>query len=577
VEPTHLWQDARPKPSSRHAQLIERRGAIVKAFAEAGFVDVLVRSGFAQHVPFRPQSRLMVGDSATQSDRPARLKAAHERLGGAFVKLGQALSSRPDLVPPEYISELQRLQDAIAPMPLETVREVIERELGAPAEDVYADFSATPLGSGSIGQVHAAQLHDGTAVVVKVQRPEAPTLIDLDLDLMAQAARMLSGTPWAEDVDLVGVLAEFSEAVRSELDFSAEARDLDRFDAFFAGDDSVSIPTVHWTLTTGRVLTMSRLEGIALNRPDDIRKAGGEMHALVEHGVSAYLRMVFDLRRFHSDPHPGNLMALPGDAIGFVDFGRVSTISEHALDKAADCLLALEHNDAASFTEVVLQATYAGPNVDRSSLRLQVQEVMDRYHRAEIADTMGLSAITEILDILRQHHLRLPSEYTMLFTTLGVLAGTVLRLDPETRLQDHIQPHIRRIALQRYTPERIGAGILSQARQYLRFTAHLPDALDGILTRLSTGELGVRIKADDTDQMLDRAELMVNRVSLTILLSAMTIAIALTTGQAALPSWMSYAANGLLLLVFLVAVWHFASIVSADRRRTRGKRWKESQ
>lgn len=557
---------------SRRSRLNERRAEIIRTFAELGFVDLLARSGLWQYAPSGLKARGEALGASEQPDRPARLRRALEQLGGAFVKLGQALSVRPDLLPPEYVAELQKLQDDVPPIPFEAVRQVVESELGRPLQEAFASFSPSPLGSASIGQVHAAELHDGAQVVVKVQRPEAPTLIDLDLELMGRASRKLAETGWAKDVDVVGTVAEFSEAVRSELDFTAEARNLDSFGEFFAEDDTVRIPAALWDYSSRHLLTETRLDGIALSRPDKIREAGGDVHRLIRRGVDAYVRMVFDLREFHSDPHPGNLLALPGDAIGFLDFGRVSRLSEHALDLSAECLMSLAQDDAAGVTDAVLEMTHAHPGIDRDQLRLEIETMMDRYAQAAVGRVVGPTVFSETLEIVQRHHLRMPSEYVMLFQTLGVLQGVVLSLDPETKLLDVMKPYIRRAALRRYTPERVGRDALTQARQYARVAARLPDALDGVLRRLALGEMGLRVKVDETQELLDRAEVIVDRFALTLLLSAMAIALALAAGQAALPPWARYAVNGLLLLVLLLAVWLFGSIVSATRRSRRRRR-----
>lgn len=569
-EPLEAWGGQPSRPTRRNP-LNDRRAEIIRVFAELGFVDSLVRSGLWQYAPAGLKAREAAHGTSVRSEQPKRLRRALEQLGGAFVKLGQMLSVRPDLIPPEYVAELEKLQDSVAPMPFATVRQVVESELECSLNDAYATFDESPLGSASISQVHAARLHDGTEVVVKVQRPEARTLIDLDLVLMARAARAVAGTPWAGGANLVGFVSEFSEAVRSELDLTAEARNLDLFGEFFGRDGMVKIPVAYWDHTTSRIVTESRLEGIPLSRPDEIRSAGGDIRRLVQNGVDAYLRMVFELRTFHSDPHPGNLLAIEGDAIGFLDFGRVSTLSERAMDRTADCLFALAHDDATGVTDAVLEITHAGPETDFDKLRTEIEEMMDRYARADIADTMGQSVLSETMGVVRGHGLHMPSEYAMLFQTFGILQGVVAKLEPETKLLDVAEPYILRVALQRL-PERVSKGLLDHFRQYGHLMARLPNALDSVVRRLARGEFGVRLKVDNGDEILDRTESMVDRFSLTILLSAMAIALALASGQSVLPPWGRLAAHALLSLVTLAAVWLFWSVASAEHRRRRPKR-----
>jgi ubiquinone biosynthesis protein len=548
-----------------------RRAEIIRVFAELGFVDLLERSGLWQYAPAGLKAREAALGSSAQAEQSARLRRALEQLGGAFVKLGQMLSVRPDLIPPEYAAELEKLQDSVAPIPFEDVRRVIESELECPLEEAYATFSESPLGAASISQVHAARLQDGTEVVVKVQRPEVRTLFDLDVELMTRAARALADSPWAGGVDLIGFVSEFSEAVRSELDLTAEARNLDVFSRFFGQDGVVRTPVAYWERTTSRVLTESRLDGIPLSRPEEIRGSGGDGARLVRNGVDAYLRMVFELRRFHSDPHPGNLLALDGDAVGFIDFGRVSSLSERAVDRTADYLFALAHDDAAGVTDVVLQVTNAGPDVDFDELRSEIEEMMDRYARADVANTMQLSVMSQTLDIARRHRLHMPTEYAMLFQTFGVLQGVVVKIDPETKLVDVMEPYIQRVVLQRL-PERAGRELVDRIMENGRSIARLPKALDSVVRHLARGELAVKFKVDKSDEILDRAESMVDRVSLTILLSATAIALALAAGQPALLPWTRSVAQGLLFFVTVAAVWLFWSVASAEHARKRRKR-----
>ena len=366
------------------------------------------------------------------------------------------------------------------------------------------------------------------------------------------------------------IVAEFGKALRSELDFTSEARNLDCFGDFFAEDEGVMVPRVYWDYTSSRVLTESRLDGIPLSRPDEIRNSGGDVKLLVRRGVDAYLRMIFVLRQFHSDPHPGNLLALPGDALGFLDFGRVSSLSERALDRSADYLIALAQNDSARVTDVLLEITRAGSGVDSRELRAEIEEMMDRYARADIADTMGQTVLTETMSIMRGHRLHMPSEYAMLFQTFGILQGVVLKLDPQTKLLDVAAPYIRRGALENL-PERAAKEVAQQLRHYGRLAGRIPDALESVLSRLTLGELGIKIEIADSEEVLDRTEAIANRFSLTLLVSAVAIALSMVAGRS-MPEWVGDGAYALLLLVFFVAVWHFASIISAERRSRRRKK-----
>jgi ubiquinone biosynthesis protein len=298
-----------------------------------------------------------------------RVRRTLERLGPAFVKAGQLLSTRPDLIPESYLVELRKLQDEVAPVGFEAVRDEIERELGDRLEEVFASFEHEPFAAASIGQVHAAKLFSGEDGVVKVQRPGVESVIQTDLDILRTQAAFVEGqTVWGRRHNVAANADEISRILQDELDYVAEGRNAEKFAEDFRGDDSVAFPTVYWEYTTRRVITIERFRGIKLSNAAEMRAAGFDPKEVARTGVVAYMRMIFINGFFHADPHPGNLFVLPDGRIAFTDFGRCGTITPNTREQFADLLLAVLNRDEREAVDILLDVGITGENINQSQL-----------------------------------------------------------------------------------------------------------------------------------------------------------------------------------------------------------------
>lgn len=365
------------------------------------------------------------------STTPERVRRVLERLGPTAVKAGQMLSTRPDLLPEPYRVELRRLQDAVTPVSYEQVAEVIASELGAPPEVAFAHFEREPLASASIGQVHAAILHSGETVVVKVQRPNIRALVETDLDIARTQARRMEETGIAPpSVDLSAIAEEFAEAVRKELDYLVEAENVERFSEAFAGDEEVVIPRVHLDFTTRRVLTLDRVTGIPFNRLDLIDAAGFDRAVLAERGVRAYLKQVFEFGIFHADPHPGNIFAVDEGRIGFTDFGRVGIVTPGVGDAVSDILLAVVDRDADLATDALMSISQEPGFIDIEVLRREIEVLIGKYYGKTIGQVAIGELVEDLLGIVRDHRLGLASDFVMILATLAILEGVGREIDP---------------------------------------------------------------------------------------------------------------------------------------------------
>lgn len=520
--------------------------------------------------------RLVVGPNVRGRPRAAesepielRVRRALERLGPAFIKVGQLLATRRDLISPGLVTELEKLQDDVPAVPFSAIAERLELELGAPPAQAFATFDEEPLAAASIGQVHRATLPDGRRVVVKVQRPGVTEQMAVDLDIMERqsqsAGRHLA---FARDLDVPGVAARFIDALRSELDYLREARSMEMFRAAFGDEDRVAIPWVDWERTTSRVLTMEELEGIPGTHLEAMDAAGVDRQALVQLGVAAYFKQIFLIGSFHADPHQGNLFAMPDGRVGFVDFGRVSAISERDRDRAMDLVSALVDADEVRATEVLVETTRAGPDVDRAGLQLEVAELIEAY-LASGTWSIGLDGVFErMFGMIRKHGLKMPDELAMLFITMGTLEGVAKTLDPSFSFATAARPLVEKMLPHRWGQDRLERAFRRSGPRYFRLLEDLPFLLDATLRRTSSGEFRMAVRPVETDDLTSQLEAIASRLSYALILAALILGTAMLLSRSG-----DRIPDEVLTLLDIVAVLAVVTVgwllISSFRRRGR--------
>ncbi len=459
--------------------------------------------------------------------RPEHIRMALEDLGAAWIKLGQILSTRADLLPPEYQAELAKLQDAAPPVPLEAVRVVITTELGRPPEEVFAHFDPTPLAAASIGQAHAATLFDGTEVVVKVRRPGVVEQVEQDLELFLNLAATASRR-WelAEEYDLVGLAQEFAQTLWAELDYLREGRNAERFAKTFAGDPMVHIPRIFWETTTSRVLTLERIRGVKINDRPALEAAGVERTALAERAARILLKMVFEDGFFHADPHPGNFFVEPAGRIGLIDFGMVGTVDELTQERLVALLLAVTSQDPDRLVDAFLDLGVARRRVDRAALREDLKHLLERYYGRPIGEIAVGPVLTDALAVIHRHRLHLPSNLALLLKTVMMAEGLAAQLDPDFRLTSILVPYAERLMLRQYSPLRWAHRLGTASLEAAELGVVLPRQFRRLLRELEQGELQLGMRPEGFEPLVRRFERLANRLVLGMLASAFIVGLA---------------------------------------------------
>jgi ubiquinone biosynthesis protein len=376
---------------------------------------------------------------------PARLRRMLESLGTAYMKLGQVLSTRPDLVSPAYEAELARLQDAAPPVPWPAIEAALTRALGGPPAARFPELHVEPLASASIGQVHGARLADGTPVVVKVRRPGVVEEVAIDLRLLRAAARVAARVPVVRHFDPVGLAAELSETLRAELDYRREGENAERLAAALRGSDRVRVPQVVWDRTTKDVLTESRIEGTKIDDVAALERSGVDRAEVAERFARAYLDMVFVHRFFHADPHPGNVFVDANGVVGFVDFGMVGTVDDATGRGLSRVLVGLALGDAAALADALVDLGVAVRVDDRVGLEADLADLLARYGDVPLEELGIRRVVGDVFAVVRRRDLRLPSNIALLLKTVMMCEGVAAQLDPRFRLVPVLIPYAARL------------------------------------------------------------------------------------------------------------------------------------
>jgi ubiquinone biosynthesis protein len=509
-----------------HKAMRRRERQIGEVLLRHGLIYLVDTLGVGRAITARAQVA-RAGSAGERVTPPADLRSALQELGPTFIKVGQLLSTRGDLLPDDYREELAKLQDADPPVALDAIREVVEHELGGRIEEAFESLEPEPLAAGSIGQVHAATLFDGSQVVVKVRRPGVVEQVQLDLEILQNwAARASRRWAAAEPYDIPGLIDEFAAEMRAQLDYLKEARNAERFAANFAGEPAVRIPQVFWDLTTSRVLTLERLAGMKVTDLDALDAAGIDRHALAERAAQISAKMIFEDGWFHGDPHPGNFFIEDSGRLGIIDFGIVGALEEALRDRLQILLLAVSRRDPDRLARALIALRASSGTVDRRRLRDDLAPLMDRY-LGEAVGTVDLRrAIADTLEVARRHRLRVPRELSLLLRAILLEEGIVEQLDPEFSFTQALGPYARRQLLAQLTPSALRRRLGQAGADLVDLAIELPTELHRALEVLADGDFEVHLRAGELEPMLARGERLANRIAASVIAAAVINALA---------------------------------------------------
>jgi ubiquinone biosynthesis protein len=465
-------------------------------------------------------------DEEREQSRAEHARRACEELGTTFIKLGQALSTRGDLLPEAYRRELMKLQDDVPALPGGVAANVIREEFGARPEELFKSFDRKAIGSASIGQVHAATLKDGRQVVVKIRKPGVEHTTEMDLDILADLADTWSQRfPVLEEYDVRGLVREFADTLRTELDYRREAANVRFFRETFASERGFKIPDVIDDYSSERIITLTHFEG---RKTNELETFGKRRRVSISRRIARFiLEPAFERGVFYADPHSGNFLIQDDGSLAAVDFGMVGRLTPEARRRVADVLIAIDRRDAQRMTDSLIEMTAPTHPTDRAVITSEIDRMLERYVDVALENVRFGDAIGELLDLIRRHGLRLPGNLAQLFKALAMCEGLLQQIDPDSSLADYIEPMVGKLMYQRFAGEQWVDRLRDSAVDAAELSIELPRRIDRVLGEVERGNLRVWTRVQDIDTTIARVEHALERASATMLASACIVALAI--------------------------------------------------
>jgi ubiquinone biosynthesis protein len=480
--------------------------------------QVAVRHGFGYFFERHRLTDLFPWTSADgrdeiPSERGRHLREMLDELGPTFVKFGQLLSTRPDIVPPDIVAELQKLQDDVRPVAYAEIERTIQAELGLTIEQAFLEFDEVPTAAASIGQVHRAVLPNGDRVAVKVQRPNAPRQIESDLALLNQAARLAKERVRALDfIDAEQLVDEFARSIRLELDYRAEARNAEAFHRNFAGDETVRIPRVYWSYTRERVLVLELLVGVQLADIDVHAMSEAARRELVYRIAETWMTMIFRHGFFHADPHPANVFVLAGGTIGLVDFGQAGKLTEEDISRLTRLFIDAANERVDMLPRRVADLGVRYPREREEEFAAELQDVYYRYYGVSLAEVDPMAVVREAFELIYRLNLRLPTRFVLLDKAIATLASVGIEIYPDFNVFEVAKPYARSLMIERFSPQRLFSRAQKESSELAYIAAAMPRQIHDFLEEVRDGQIEVGFVHKGLDEFMHKVDVAFNRL-----------------------------------------------------------------
>ena len=557
---------------------IRKIGAIGRTYRNLGryrqILSVLFKYGFGEFVDtlkieqyleirlpmlFKKEQKVV-----EKLGRPERIRRVLEELGPTFIKFGQILSTRPDLIPLEYLKELAKLQDEVPSFSYEEVCEVLTRELGQPPDLVFQSFEKRPFAAASIGQVHRARLPNNEDVVVKVQRPGIQEIIETDLEIMLHLASLMERHLEEFEVQRpTRIVSVFARSIEKEINYLLEASNIERFAGQFLADQTVYVPKVYRQYSTKRVITMEFVDGIKASEIEALQEGGYDLKRLASSGAALIMKQIFVHGFFHADPHPGNVFVLPGNIICFLDFGMMGRISRKERADFADLVMRVVSRDEKKVVDSILKITHQHDQPDREILENDSAELIDRYVGLPLKDLEVGVVLHHLLEIISRHRLSLKPNFYLLVKATSTIESVGSRLDPDFDIIQHAEPFIREIQLERLNPRKIMGDVIESGTELVQLLKEIPAGLRDVLSLTRQGRIKIEFEHRGLDSLYNHLEQVANRLAFAIVLAAQIIGSALIIHADLPPKWNGIPVIGLVgfLVAGIMGFWLLVSML----------------
>lgn len=495
--------------------------------------------------------------------RAMRIRMSLESLGPTFIKFGQVASTRPDLIPPDVIDELSKLQEGVPPFASERAVAVVEAELEGSIERLFSQFERKPMAAGSLAQVHRAWLHDGTEVAVKIRRPNVVRDVERDLSLMYEIAALAERhIPEAEIFAPVDLVNQFARTIRRELSFTREGRTIDEFAKLFRYDATLSVPKVYWDRTSDAVLTMDFVDGYSVTDKAGLAELGISRSSIAANGARIFMKQAFEFGLFHGDPHPGNIRVLHDGSLCLLDFGMVGVLEDEKREQLVDLFLSISKHDVKGAVDVVLKLGEPRRPVEAPVLRADIRDFVDSYYGLPLERINIGRMLSDFVSILSEHHIRCPSDLMLLIRALVTLEGVGRDLDSRFNLAEELSPFIEHVVRERYNPRQIMSRLTDEARTFLQLAHDLPLQIGDTIEKLSKDDLKIQLEHRGLDRLMNELDRSSNRLVISMVMSALILASALIIRTREDAHWYSVPA---FILSSLLGMWLIYGVFRSGR------------
>ncbi len=485
------------------------------------------------------------------STLPERVRMACEELGPAFVKLGQILSTRPDLISREFIEEFSKLQDDVPPFSFSKVKEAFQSDFGVPIDELFIEFDEKPIASASLSQVHKAKLQNGEVVAVKVQRPNIKELIKADISILFDLVkfiekRLVNGNIYQP----TEIVKEFARTIKQELDFVSEGHNIDKFRTNFKYSDTVYIPKVYWQLTTPKILTMEYIRGIKIFDIDDTHDSRYDKKTISARGANMILKQIFEDGFFHGDPHPGNIFIAENNVIALIDFGLVGRVEKETMDNMANLLIAVIENNTNKIIKSLVKMEIVDSEMNTRELKIEIKEFIDRYYGMPLKELRIGLIIEEVLESMIRHQIKMPSDLILLSKSLITIEGVGKSLDPDFDMIAHAKPFARQLISKKYSFTNLWNRGSGSFKELINFLEVFPNDFLWLIRSLRKGDLNIGFQHKGLDKLIQEIDRSSNQLSFSMIIAALIMGSSMILSQPVGPFLFGYPAVGIIGYLF---------------------------
>ncbi len=548
---------------------IKRYRQIIKVLFKYGFEDILDQSGLDKYLEggLKLFSKKKTSEIKRLS-RPERIRQALEELGPTFVKLGQMLSIRPEILPPDYLKEMQKLQDQVPPFPEQEAQDILEDEFDRPVEDVFSKFQKEPHAAASLAQVHRATLKSGEEVIVKIQRPNIRSKINSDLDILKNLAQVVSKRISRELIyEPSEIIDEFQSWIKKELDFVQEARNIDRFKNHFQDNPGVRIPQVYWDFCSSKVVTMEYIDGIGIADVEKIEKAGLDRKEIARKGAEITLKQIFEYGFFHGDPHPGNLFVLEDNVIAPMDFGLVGNLDRELRNSLAQLMSGFVHKNIDRIVRVLYNMGVINSKLDEGALKLDISELIERYYQLEIRHVNVNQIMEDVTRLVTKYKIKLPKNLFLMTKAMSLMESIARQLDPKFNMVKVSKPYVQSFMIKRWSPKNIAEEVSLCIEDVLDLVETSPRTIKRILQQIKRGRLGFNLHHEELSRFIHMLDKASNRISFSLIIAALIIASSVLVNFGKGPLLFGIPAIGLIgyLIAAIMGLWLVIAILRSGR------------